>query len=337
MGLLEVVKDIYDDFKGRLKNPLLGAIIVSWFLFNYDFTLILLSDIAVFEKITCLKEASSRWTSYIPIGIVLVLKFLLPWVELMIEFLNISPNDRRKGIKNKVEITELEHTKDKAELEYVISDTRSGKKSNDQFIEEIEQLKSEKNNSIESLKKIRESNQELNNSLSEMLLKNTSLAKEVREYREVQDPLLSDMKAMNASLENKLLKLDSNLKKQYQWLRSHLSNKLSRNEEILNREFSIPVFNYSDYMAVLDKIKTGGKDMEMIDFFTGINGSFHPDKALSQVYDLRSITVQEYIKYSAPNTYELTDKGKFLWLFSLDLDKKMVLFDFREFLDNFII
>lgn len=337
MSLLDIFKDIHKDFRGRIKNPLISALIISWFAFNYDFTLILFSNINVFEKVACLEEAISIFDTIIPLGIVLLIRLGVPRIETILEAANSIPTKKRRSRKNKEEIEALDHEVDKALKEFEIADARAGKKNRDQVAKEIEELSSERDRYFKSYQTAQETNEKLNKSLTSMLEKNNALASQVDEVKVEQTSMVDQLNRSNEKLEKHLDDIREKKQKDYQWLVGRIQTILTQNETIKSRETGDIVFDSDTYLSINKILKVSPSDIEIINHFPGLNSSLHPDEDFQRKKSFSNLINEGFIIYTSPNQYELSEKGMFLWLFGLTNSNVDTHFNLVDFLKKFRI
>lgn len=186
MTITELFKDVLDNAKERLKNPLSGAFLWSLIIFNWrPIVILLFSDRSIEHRIIDINhDYCTGWAAIIMFGVPLLMALFytiaLPWIMLQIEKILQNTNEKRiantyitRGVKMDGKII-------LADKEFELQNKRSGNKKLEDLQKEKESLSSQIVALQESIVKINESNtvtiEGLNNSL-----KSTQEALKVRD------------------------------------------------------------------------------------------------------------------------------------------------------------
>ena len=130
MTFTELIREVWQTGKDRIKNPFLGAFIFSWVAFNYDFLIILFSEYDALVKISLLREASNWLQSFFyPLGMAISLRIVAANVGWLQDYLTQKAGLKRTEYKNEEEKQRLKHQEDTAMLHYNIESKRSGEKT----------------------------------------------------------------------------------------------------------------------------------------------------------------------------------------------------------------
>lgn len=94
---MSIPAEIKDDAKERMKNPFIGAVGISFFLFNWKiFSHLFLSDLPVTDRLNVIGELG--FFIWQPIVTALGYVLLMPWVSALIEWLRQFGTDLHKKV-----------------------------------------------------------------------------------------------------------------------------------------------------------------------------------------------------------------------------------------------
>ncbi len=84
--LTEILSSMWQGFRDRLRNPLIGAFVIAWLLWNWPVVLLAFSDLGVEQRIDAIHEHVQHFSSFIAPGVLAVLYVLLmPWVSFAVQ------------------------------------------------------------------------------------------------------------------------------------------------------------------------------------------------------------------------------------------------------------
>lgn len=142
----EIFQSIYDSYRDRIKSPLVGSFIVTYLIFNWRLVAILFySEWAIHCRIEWIEENYCNWYNYtIPFGIALFYVLVLPYINLVFDFLLTKYSDTQLEKKNKSRTRELNQKKHEAKLLREIADEQAGTSEVNRLKDEIEILQKER-------------------------------------------------------------------------------------------------------------------------------------------------------------------------------------------------
>ena len=106
----EKVKDVYENIKDRLSNPLIFSFIVSWLVYNWEITVALLwYDKSQFHAEGCKSifefiqdKLNAKWLSTaLPVGLAFLYTFGMPYFKELVDFANKKATYIGKKMKTK--------------------------------------------------------------------------------------------------------------------------------------------------------------------------------------------------------------------------------------------
>lgn len=146
MTLADLFKELHDTAKERIKNPIIGAFICSFFVYNWRPIFILLfSEMSIEERI---ESVSSKWGIIVPLIIAIGYTLLIPMIMIVMDYA-LMPM-KRKRISNIYENKGFTTEKKIliAAQEFRLKNAESGNKS----LEEMEAKLKEINQSHEQIR-----------------------------------------------------------------------------------------------------------------------------------------------------------------------------------------
>lgn len=157
MTFTELIREVWQTSKERVKHPILGAFIFSWCAINYEVLLILFSSIEPIAKIFFIDRYTTWYGSTIvPFGVALVLRVLLGYMSWLQEVALKTANTGRSQLSTEIDKLQYQRRTLKAENEYLIDRLRTGEDHVTGLKKKVESLESEKsvlNDEIDSHKK----------------------------------------------------------------------------------------------------------------------------------------------------------------------------------------
>lgn len=111
----ELLIEIIESLRERLKNPIIGAFIFSWLAINWRIVLVLLySNQTIEERIGIIEESylNIYFNLLIPIGVATFYLGVVPYISLGFDILSNKAFKRRKEISHKRDIDEMKRDYD---------------------------------------------------------------------------------------------------------------------------------------------------------------------------------------------------------------------------------
>lgn len=143
----EFINSVMDSYSERIKNPFLGSFSITFFLYNWRaFLILLFSDLKIEEKIKIIDtEYCNIWALVIPILIAMFYILVLPYINLLFDWI-LSISQARKEIrKNTVIDNNFVIKKKYATNERIIADLKAGTSEINQLQLRIDALTNENN------------------------------------------------------------------------------------------------------------------------------------------------------------------------------------------------
>jgi hypothetical protein len=143
MTITDLIKDLIDTSKERLKTPISGAFFWSFLIYNWrPIVELMFSKVSIEDRIYIInQEYCNKWAIIIPIVIALVYTMFIPKVTLLIDELLLETKKKRV---NNIYLYDNEKMSTKikiAEKEFRLATARSGKKEIDDLLDQIDILK----------------------------------------------------------------------------------------------------------------------------------------------------------------------------------------------------
>lgn len=173
----EIIKSFFETSKERIKNPLVGAFIISWLFMNWKAIFIaLFSNNTILERIELIELNYSSIFSYLitPLLIALFYVIILPYLMWggIDELIQTSTTGRKKNLRKQI-IIDYRGKQEIAIEESKLEDLKASYRDKADFNKQIEQLRNQldereethKSNLLE-LDKLNEENEELRNLVS---------------------------------------------------------------------------------------------------------------------------------------------------------------------------
>ncbi|MDK7098241.1 hypothetical protein [Klebsiella aerogenes] len=165
--MLDFFKELISSFKNtaleRVKSPILGAFVFSWFVFNWKgFLILLFSKSGIEERIIYIGHYNNWFTLYVcPIALALALCWILPWLNKIITKLQEEPNNETTRLLLKAKVA---HAKEMLELATLNARKDLAFKREEREIEEnITSLKNDRDNLQSEVYNLQESHKKLSN------------------------------------------------------------------------------------------------------------------------------------------------------------------------------
>ncbi|HGF0116369.1 TPA: hypothetical protein ACGBTX_000536 [Klebsiella aerogenes] len=163
--MLDFFKELISSFKStaleRVKSPILGAFVFSWFVFNWrGFLILLFSKSGIEERIIYIEHYYNWLTLYVfPIALALALCWILPRLNKIITKLQQEPNNETTRLLLKAKVA---HAKEMLELATLNAKKDLAFKREERDIEEnIKNIKNEKNNLQSEFDQLQDSHRKL--------------------------------------------------------------------------------------------------------------------------------------------------------------------------------
>ena len=265
MTITELLKDIVEGAKDRLKNPLSGAFVWAFIIFNWrPLIFLMFSDKSIEHKIIDINyEYCSVWTIIVPLGMALIYTIGLPFFMLLIENLVQKTNEKRIENTYKTRGVKMDGKIELATKEFTLQNKRTGNKAIEELQDENDTLKAQISALQESINQINDSNTQAvenlnailkksNESLINSQMQNDRLRETIEDYKK-QFPTFHLEKQNSASISKRLNDGSKNLPTRLKKLVS---------EELLNIEFA--------ELEFLQRVKINDKKQLMIETLTDL-------------------------------------------------------------------
>lgn len=216
MTFVNLLKDIIDSAKERVKTPISGAFIWSFTLWNWrPIFLLLYSDASIEDKIVVINnEYCSFWALFFPLCLAFFYVLVVPKIMVLIN------EDLEPTIKKRVEgfyslkTHSASQKKVLAGIEYDLKNIENGSKQIEDYLEEIESLKETIELQKESIKQINETNKstidELNNSLKAANEDNLKMI-ELNNFRNLHNTIVDDTLNIDEEIAKKVVEAGDSL------------------------------------------------------------------------------------------------------------------------------
>ncbi len=142
----EIINSFLDNSKERIKNPFLGAFIISWIAFNWKPIVILLfSEKEIEQKITFINEnyISLQYNLWFPLIFAIVYVVVLPYIMLVFDKLSSKALEGRKENIVKQNIFDIKAKQKLAGEENILENIRAKFRDKADLNKKIESLSSQ--------------------------------------------------------------------------------------------------------------------------------------------------------------------------------------------------
>lgn len=182
--MVELIKNILEASRERLKNPILGTYSISFILINWRPILFLLfSSETIENKIIVINNEYCCWTAILsPIGLTIIITFGIPYFMWLVEWGLAKSRFSRRKIRHEEKIIDLDNEIIIATKEFEIQNRKSGTKAIESLQDRISLLEKENqtlisSNNVEKDASIKEI-EKLSNLLKNEIKKNTQAKEE---------------------------------------------------------------------------------------------------------------------------------------------------------------
>jgi hypothetical protein len=126
----ELVLSVIENFKERIRNPLLGSFAITFLIYNWrPIFILLLSERPVEERVSFLEDNYISYeTLYIPLIVSVVYVLLVPYLSSLIEYATDAAVIARRSRVYRARKDILSYKKNEAIIEWEISDAKAGSK-----------------------------------------------------------------------------------------------------------------------------------------------------------------------------------------------------------------
>lgn len=214
MTIADLIQNVIDSSKERIKNPIVGAFICSFLIFNWrPISILFSSSIPIQCRIATINdEYCTKWAILVPIVVALIYTLIVPVVMIGIDYC-LMPIKR-------VRIANIYKNKDfttdkKIELagkEYLLKNAESGNKERDELLEKIkvledtnQQIKESHNNTVKNLNnELQEANTLVEKQTDSIALLRIETDRARNEYNEISkdnDNLKESLKLLDGFME----------------------------------------------------------------------------------------------------------------------------------------
>lgn len=174
MTLSELLKEVYDSSKDRIKTPITGAYTIAFILWNWRPILLLIFENAkISDKIIIINNEYCNLQAILgPLLISLIITIGVPFLMTLIDWSTSSPKKTRLKYVYKTKISDSEYQIDLAKQELILQDIRSGNREKQDLVDKIKQLEHQIIDLNESNKTVVDTYKNQLNDLNETLSSN---------------------------------------------------------------------------------------------------------------------------------------------------------------------
>lgn len=150
----EFFQSIYDNYTDRIKNPFIGSFMISFIIFNWRaFAIIFFSEWPMHCRIEWIESKYCNLSNLLyPIGISFVYILVLPYFNLLIEYVLKYYNTEKQKKADDLETARLLKRKENAKILRQIADEKAGTSEIINLQTKIESLQKENNDLVEQNK-----------------------------------------------------------------------------------------------------------------------------------------------------------------------------------------
>lgn len=281
MTLTELIREVWQTGKERIRNPILGAFIFSWCAINYEVLIVLFSSIEPIAKIYFIKQYTTWYgTTIVPFGVALFLRVIIGYMSWLQEIALKKANAGRSELSTQIDLLQYERRSLKAEKENLIDRLRTGEDKVAELEGEIALLKVEKSGFSDEI----ESQKKVHHDLKGQILR---LEDKVDELTEDKDSILADYYSTLSKLsgipitEEQMPTIDNN----YEIVRYILSSTDSRTRKVLNKLKNLENPDEDLDVTLANELDKAGLKKEILSKVDYVNGTkYKLDSAGKSLY-----------------------------------------------------
>lgn len=202
MTIAELIKDIFQSNKEKLKYPIFYTYLIIILLWNWDvLSYYLISDSSIEEKIECIKLNYSGWHRiYYPLIYSIFISLLFPYLMFFLEWCLQLSNKKRKKIRYESNKLIREEKLQIARNEFFVEQEKTGKRDleqlNQQIYEANSRLEIERTQNENSLKFMEETIEKQKLLIQDRETANSKLSKDLKNFHDLHDNLIESNSAL---------------------------------------------------------------------------------------------------------------------------------------------
>lgn len=204
----EFIQSLFETSNERIKNPFIGSYIIAFIVFNWrPFIFIVLSDSRIEDKIVVINhEYCKKEALFWPLAIALFYTLILPYINLLFDYLLSFSNQRKENRKNENILNNLKQKKAEAKFEREIADERAGTSEISNLKQQIDLLKEQNDDLLKKsnadLQSFNAQTAKWNDSQSASIIAIDNLRKEVKNYKDLYERLINNPAVMTLPKES---------------------------------------------------------------------------------------------------------------------------------------
>jgi hypothetical protein len=204
----EFIQSLFETSNERIKNPFIGSYIVAFIVFNWrPFLFIVLSDSRIEDKIVVINhEYCKKEALFWPLAIALFYTLILPYINLLFDYLLSFSNQRKENRKNENILNNLKQKKAEAKFEREIADERAGTSEISNLKQQIDLLKEQNDDLLKKsntdLQSFNAQTAKWNDSQAASMIVIENLRKEVKNYKDSYERLINNPAVMTLPKES---------------------------------------------------------------------------------------------------------------------------------------
>jgi hypothetical protein len=146
--MIELIKELKESLKGRIKNRFTGTLIITLITFNWkSVAVILFSSETIENRIHYIKHVYPNNQFYLNILIPLLLSVLytpiIQWINVLIDSLSKKPSSKKRQSEQESYVDDRNSEKIKAQVDFELEQVKNGFKNQEELNLEIKTLKGE--------------------------------------------------------------------------------------------------------------------------------------------------------------------------------------------------
>lgn len=139
MSFKDFFRSFSDSARDRLKNPVIGAFILSWTIINWKVIFILIFSVkSIEEKIDSIDANYSGWNSnfWLPLVISVFYIVILPYIMALFDSLAVWAVNRRKEISHEHKIEDIHNKQELAAEEWQLEKIKGGSPDDIEYLKD---------------------------------------------------------------------------------------------------------------------------------------------------------------------------------------------------------
>ena len=141
--MIELIKDLIEGYKERIKNPIISSLIISFSIYNWrPISILIFSPNKIEDRINYVEnQYLNSNVIFYPIIFALAYTIIMPYLNVIATWIIRKANEIQNNRNNRKRLSVLEHRISEAKLERKIAEEIAGRKETEELTKTIQELK----------------------------------------------------------------------------------------------------------------------------------------------------------------------------------------------------